>query len=135
HRIRTDPKRLRQILVNLIGNSLKFTETGAVTVEVRLEGLETDAEGWSDADASLRRPVDADIWGPIVRPVLRVDVIDTGIGMTTEQMGRLFRPFTQADSSTTRRFGGTGLGLTISRRLAQMLGGDIHVESRPGLGS
>ena len=68
-------------------------------------------------------------------PRLVFDVIDTGIGITAEQMATIFRPFTQADTSTTRRFGGTGLGLTISRRLAQMLGGDITGRSVPGEGS
>jgi CheY-like chemotaxis protein/HPt (histidine-containing phosphotransfer) domain-containing protein len=67
--------------------------------------------------------------------VLRIDVCDSGIGMTAEQIARLFQPFTQADESTTRRFGGTGLGLTISRRLAHLLGGDIGVESQPDVGS
>src|SRR5262249_23703502 len=97
----TDPTRLRQILINLVGNAIKFTEIGEVVVRVRLDAANPTG------------------------PWLIFDVVDTGIGMTPEQMRRLFQPFTQADSSTTRKFGGTGLGLTISRRLATMLGGDI----------
>ena len=109
--IRTDPTRLRQILVNVIANAVKFTETG----EIRL----------------VLRSVDQNN-----EPVLQFDVVDTGIGMTEEQAARLFRPFTQADTSMTRRFGGTGLGLTISKRLAAMLGGDMTlVESCPGVGT
>ena len=108
--IQTDPTRLRQILINLIGNAIKFTEVGGV----RLITSFID-----DAD----------------EPLLRFDVVDSGIGMTAEQVAKLFQPFTQADSSTTRRFGGTGLGLTISKRFAQMLGGDITIQSEPGKGS
>jgi len=107
-RIRTDPIRLRQILINLIGNAIKFTEVGSVRVITHLVGKDKD------------------------RPLLQIDVIDTGIGMTKEQIEKLFQTFTQADSSTTRKYGGTGLGLTISKRLAEMLGGDIAVESVPG---
>lgn len=107
--IRSDSVRFRQILLNLIGNAIKFTEKGSV--ELYVEFLETPA------------------------PILRCRVVDTGIGMTPEQCSRLFRPFTQADASTSRRFGGTGLGLTISKRLARMLGGDIEVESAYGMGS
>jgi PAS domain S-box-containing protein len=107
--IKTDPTQLKEILINLIDNAIKFTDSGSVHVSVRL--------------------IDAD------RPLLRFDVADTGIGMTAEQIERLFEPFTQADSSTTREFGGTGLGLTISRRLARMLGGDISVTSKMGHGS
>jgi signal transduction histidine kinase/DNA-binding response OmpR family regulator len=107
----SDPTRLRQILVNLIGNALKFTPAGEVQVRVSVA-----------ADAESQR-------------ALRFDVVDSGIGMTEEQMQRLFRPFSQADGSTTRKFGGTGLGLSISRRLARMLGGDITVASRPDVGS
>lgn len=106
--IYSDAVRLRQILVNLLGNAIKFTETGKVTVRV----------GY---DSSTRQ--------------ISFDVTDTGIGLTELQIGRLFNAFTQADSSTTRRFGGTGLGLRISKNLAQLLGGEITVRSEPGVGS
>ena len=109
-KILTDPLRLREIIVNLLGNAIKFTSEGSIQVRIRCEG--TGAFN-----------------------VLRIDVTDSGIGMTREQIGRLFQPFTQADESTTRRFGGTGLGLTISRKLAHLLGGDIAVESNLGVGS
>lgn len=109
--IHTDPVRLRQILINLIGNAIKFTEAGEVRVETRLvQGGE--------------RP-----------PMIQIDVIDTGIGLSAEHVARLFQPFSQADSSTTRKYGGTGLGLAISKRLAEMLGGDITVQSVLGRGS
>ncbi len=109
-RIESDPTRLRQILVNLVGNALKFTEVGGVTLACRLVQGE--------------------------HPRLEFDVVDSGIGMTDEQIERLFRPFTQADTSMARKFGGTGLGLTISKRLAQMLQGDIAiVRSAPGQGT
>ena len=109
--IRTDLSHLRQILINLVGNAIKFTETGSVRVVVQLD-----------------RKADE-------RPKVRFDVIDTGIGLSDEQIGVLFRPFSQADASTTRRFGGTGLGLAISKRLAGMLGGRITVASVLGKGS
>jgi PAS domain S-box-containing protein len=111
HRIQTDPLRLRQILVNLVGNSVKFTQSGRIDLRITDEGT----------------------GGPNI--VLRVDVIDSGIGMTTELVGRLFIPFTQGDASITRKFGGTGLGLTISRQLAKLLGGDVTVTSQMGIGS
>ena len=110
--IYSDPMRLRQILINLVGNAIKFTPAGEVRLRVSLV-----APG-GDGAAKLQ-----------------VDVIDSGIGITPEQMTNLFRPFGQADSSVTRRFGGTGLGLTISKRLSQMLGGDVVVKSAPGKGS
>jgi signal transduction histidine kinase/CheY-like chemotaxis protein/HPt (histidine-containing phosphotransfer) domain-containing protein len=110
--IQTDPTRLRQILINLIGNAIKFAEQGAVDVLLKMN---------PNADPHCSS--------------MEITVADSGIGMTKEQMELLFNPFTQADNSTTRRFGGTGLGLAICRRLAQMLGGDITVESRPGAGS
>lgn len=110
--IQTDPTRLRQILLNMISNAVKFTEVGGVRLVTRL----------------VRR-CDG-------RALMQFDVIDTGIGMTADQVARLFSPFTQADTSTTRRFGGTGLGLVISRRLARLLGGDLSVvDSQPGLGT
>jgi len=109
--ILTDPLSLRQILVNLIGNAIKFTEIGGVRIV-------------------LRRVAGADN-----QPKLNFDIIDTGIGMSEQQIDLLFQPFSQADTSTCRRFGGTGLGLAISRRLAVMLGGDITVHSAVGKGS
>jgi PAS domain S-box-containing protein len=110
--IQTDPTRLRQILMNLLGNAIKFTHQGSVKLLV-----------------SLADSIDA------ANPRLRFDVVDTGVGLTTEQLDLLFRPFAQADNSTTRKFGGTGLGLTISKRLAMMLGGDLTVRSEAGQGS
>jgi PAS domain S-box-containing protein len=109
--IRSDPGRLRQILINLVGNAIKFTETGGVRMVVRCI---------PDAAA----------------PLVQFDVVDTGVGMTPEQAGRLFQPFVQADTSTARRFGGSGLGLAIARSLARMLGGDVSiVEAQSGLGT
>lgn len=110
--IKTDPTRLRQILINLSGNAIKFTEVGSVRLVAR-----------------LLNPDDPD------HAKMCFEVIDTGLGMTQEQIAKLFQPFTQADSSTTRRFGGTGLGLSISKRLATMLGGDITVQSTPRRGT
>ena len=109
--IQTDPLRLRQILVNLLGNAVKFTESGRIDLLITDEGS----------------------GGPHI--LLRVDVIDTGVGMPSNQLARLFQPFTQGDESSTREFGGTGLGLTISRRFARLLGGDVTVVSLPGIGS
>ena len=110
--VKSDPTRLRQILMNLTGNAIKFTEHGGVRI---LVGMAKTA--------------------PAKNPRLFFEVIDSGIGMTTGQIDTLFRAFTQADPSMARRFGGTGLGLTISRRLAEMLGGSIGVTSRPGEGT
>lgn len=106
-----DPVRVRQILINLVGNAIKFTKSGQVKIHV-----------WS---ANLGK----------ANPQIFFRVVDSGIGMSTEQLGRLFKPFTQADVSTTRQFGGTGLGLTICLRLVEMMGGKITVSSVPGLGS
>jgi PAS domain S-box-containing protein len=106
-----DPGRLRQILINLVGNAIKFTEQGDVSVSARVDHDLAD------------------------RMALRVDVRDTGIGIAPEVAERLFRPFSQADTSTTRRYGGTGLGLAICRRLAELMGGQIGFQSEPGRGS
>ena len=119
--IQSDPTRLKQILVNTIGNSIKFTEVGSVRLVTSFVEA-GDAQHHGDG-----RPGE---------PQLQFDIVDTGLGMTEEQIAKLFRPFAQADTSITRKFGGTGLGLTISKRLAQMLGGDISVAaSVPGVGT
>jgi signal transduction histidine kinase len=102
-----DPARFRQSLLNLLGNACKFTEGGVITVKAA-----RPAEEWVD-----------------------VSVSDTGIGITDAQIAKLFRPFTQADSSMTRKYGGTGLGLALSRDLCRGMGGDITVESKIGVGS
>ncbi|MFH1033005.1 MAG: PAS domain-containing protein [Pseudomonadota bacterium] len=106
-----DIGRLRQVLLNLISNSIKFTEQGEINVQV---GLAT------------RTPEEV---------LLRVAVSDTGIGIAPDKMREIFEPFSQADASTTRRYGGTGLGLTISRQLVEMMGGEMELESEPGQGS
>ncbi|HEV6965032.1 ATP-binding protein, partial [Roseateles sp.] len=116
-RLLGDALRLRQVLINLVGNALKFTERGEVRVEI----------GLADAPAEPERPAD--------RLRLRMAVTDTGIGMTRDQIAQVFDPFTQADGSITRRYGGTGLGLTIVQRLVGLMGGEVAVESEPGLGS
>ncbi|MBP6671984.1 MAG: hypothetical protein KA247_02490, partial [Bacteroidetes bacterium] len=110
-RITGDPLRIRQILTNLIGNAVKFTQSGVVLVSLQIVRCQSGTEGVS------------------------FSVRDTGIGISKEDQNKLFRPFIQADSSTTRHFGGTGLGLVISRSLAQMMGGFFSVESEPGKGS
>jgi CheY-like chemotaxis protein len=111
--IHSDATRLHQILVNLVGNAIKFTEHGGVTL--RLEYLPAGPER--------------------AKSKLAIDVVDTGIGLAPENYARIFEAFSQADASLTRQHGGTGLGLTISRALARLLGGDITVESSVGGGS
>jgi signal transduction histidine kinase len=105
-----DQMRLRQALLNLMSNANKFTERGGISVDAR----EQQENG---------------------RDFITIAVADTGIGMTPEQMGKLFQEFSQASSSTASKYGGTGLGLVISKRFCQMMGGDITVESEPGRGS
>ncbi len=109
--VNSDPTRLRQILINLIGNAVKFTEHGSVTIEGSLALSDTG------------------------KPVIKLVVTDTGIGMTPETLEKLFTDFTQADTSITRRFEGTGLGLAICKRLLDLMGGEIGVESTYGKGS
>jgi PAS domain S-box-containing protein len=106
-----DPTRLRQVLLNLLGNAIKFTQSGEVTLRVALDA------------------------NPSVPTALRFTVSDTGIGIPRAKLGQVFERFTQADSSTTRRFGGSGLGLTISKRLVELMGGRIWAESEVGKGS
>ncbi|MCH8806166.1 MAG: response regulator, partial [Planctomycetes bacterium] len=115
--IRTDPTRLRQILINLVGNAIKYTPEGSVRIRADLTRELPDALEGSET------------------PMLRVEIVDTGIGMSPVQLTRVFQPFTQADETMTRKFGGTGLGLAISLRLAEMLGGTIAAESELGRGS
>jgi PAS domain S-box-containing protein len=110
HMITFDPMRLRQILINLVGNAIKFTERGRVRLVVRIVG-----------------PEDA--------PAVCFEVIDTGIGMTDDEVSRVFEPFWQVDGSSTRRFGGTGLGLSICKRLCDLMGATIEVESKAGSGT
>jgi signal transduction histidine kinase/CheY-like chemotaxis protein/HPt (histidine-containing phosphotransfer) domain-containing protein len=106
-----DSARLRQVLLNLVGNAIKFTHKGEVNMEVALEEELAD------------------------RVVLRFEICDTGIGIPRDRLSRVFEPFTQEDESTTRKFGGTGLGLTISRLLVERMGGEIHAESMERRGS
>lgn len=110
-----DPTRLRQILLNLVGNAMKFTEKGSITVRItrNVQHITAKPDGLA----------------------LRFEVIDTGMGMSEEIAQKLFKPFTQADTSTTRRFGGTGLGLSICKRLVDLMGGKIGVDSTLGEGS
>ena len=108
--IHADQTRLRQAMLNLASNANKFSEMGAVTITAQPQ--RNDGRDW-----------------------VTIAVVDTGIGMTPEQMGRLFQEFSQASSATASKYGGTGLGLVISRRFCQMMGGDITVESEPGRGS
>ncbi|MDP2876839.1 MAG: ATP-binding protein, partial [Holophaga sp.] len=105
-RVMGDPARLKQVFTNLIGNAIKFTERGSVRVTVERD-----------------------------RELLYVAIRDTGIGMSAEEMTRLFRPFQQVDGSITRRFGGTGLGLALSQRLIGLMHGAIRVDSQKGKGS
>jgi signal transduction histidine kinase/ActR/RegA family two-component response regulator len=106
-RIKGDPVRIRQVVLNLAGNAIKFTERGAVRIEVSALGADQ----------------------------VKISVVDSGIGISEEQLNRMFRRFTQAASSTTRRYGGTGLGLAISKTLVELMGGAIGVHSEPGTGS
>jgi PAS domain S-box-containing protein len=106
--IHSDPSRLRQVFTNLVGNAIKFTASGEVRINVRVQHQ---------------------------AGVMQIDIADSGIGIPTSRLESIFEPFVQAEASTTRQFGGTGLGLTISRRFARALGGDVVATSQPGVGS
>ena len=106
-----DPERLRQVLINLVGNAIKFTERGEITVQVQARELTQQT-----AELHFR-------------------VQDNGIGIPIDKHQMIFDAFTQADSSTTRKYGGTGLGLAITKRLVELMGGTIWLESEPGKGS
>ncbi len=111
--VKGDPMRFRQVVTNLLGNAVKFTVGGSITLSCRaIAAASGDDRSW-----------------------LQVRVQDSGVGIAPDEMPRLFQRFVQADASTTRRFGGTGLGLVISKHLLELLGGSIHVESQPGVGS
>jgi len=112
--VQGDPGRLRQILTNLIGNAIKFTQQGTITIRAELNPIN------NNETKNLQ---------------LRCDIIDTGIGIANDKLEQLFDSFTQADSSTTREFGGSGLGLSIVKQLSQMMGGDVDVHSNLGQGS
>jgi len=128
----SDTTRLRQVLLNLIGNGIKFTERGEVAVEVRRCPVRVSRDySRSELNTELFRRQQA----AVETIDLLFTVRDTGIGIPPDRLNRLFKPFSQVDTSTTRRFGGTGLGLIISKRLCELMGGGIHVESTPGFGS
>jgi signal transduction histidine kinase len=116
--VNSDESRIRQIITNLVANALKFTERGRITVHVSC--MRGEPVGMSDSRRTLR---------------LFFAVSDTGIGIPVEKIPRLFKPFSQVDNSVERRRSGTGLGLIISKRLCELMGGSISVDSKPGEGT
>lgn len=135
-RILTDPHRLRQILGNLCGNAVKFSEVGEILLRCQFSEVSNTVANRKNIRERFGSSVSfgAHADSPNIE-LLQFVVKDHGIGMDENQMQKLFQPFSQADSSLTRRYGGAGLGLSISKRLAALLGGDISVKSRPGEGS
>ena len=125
HHVVGDPLRIRQVLTNLVGNAFKFTDAGEITLRVTVADAQVPVPAGDTPEAAAS---DHAI-------LLRFEVRDTGIGMSSEQQEKLFQAFSQADSSTSRKYGGTGLGLAISRRLARLMGGDLTVASQLGRGS
>jgi signal transduction histidine kinase len=123
-----DLTRVRQILFNLLSNAAKFTKSGAITLQVRKEIRDWRSE--IDAEHNPQSPI-----SNLQSDWIVFQIADTGIGMTEEQIDGLFKEFTQADASTARTYGGTGLGLALTQRFCQMMGGDIAVASQPGQGS
>jgi PAS domain S-box-containing protein len=140
--LRGDPGRLRQILTNLTGNAIKFTHAGEVSVRVSLVEDESESSGQSaeSTESGVEGPVHSDVTegGGNMKSetvMLRFSVRDTGIGIPAEKMDRLFKEFSQVDGSTTRQYGGSGLGLSISKQLAELMGGEAGVSSEEGKGS
>jgi PAS domain S-box-containing protein len=136
-RLRGDPGRLRQVLTNLVGNAIKFTQKGEVAIRVSRDSAAGEVAADQSSGTEPGAPMDpgelSDADGASV--LLRFSVRDTGIGIPASEFDSVFEMFTQVDASTTRQYGGTGLGLAISRQLAQLMGGRIGVASRPGEGS
>jgi two-component system, sensor histidine kinase and response regulator len=118
-----DSMRLGQVMLNLVGNAIKFTESGEITLGIHIDRPDPKLATEHD-DAGTKNEIR-----------LRFDITDTGVGLTEEQKNKLFSVFSQADASTTRKYGGTGLGLTICKRLVELMDGQIGVESQPGIGS
>ncbi|MGC9502448.1 PAS domain-containing sensor histidine kinase [Baaleninema sp.] len=130
-KMHADRTKVKQVLLNLLSNAAKFTDRGTIWLTVNRQESPFSAIAEDGADReTFDKPVAAEEPGWIC-----FRVSDTGIGMTPDQIQSIFQPFTQADQSTTKKYGGTGLGLAISRRFCQMMGGDISVESEPGVGS
>jgi CheY-like chemotaxis protein len=128
-----DVARLRQILVNLLNNAIKFTPHGYVSVEVRAVETPSGAPA-GDSRAGSGRPAEGAA-APAETRLIEIGVRDSGIGIPSKKMNLLFKPFSQVDASSTRRYGGTGLGLVICQRLCHLMGGEIRVESEPDRGS
>ncbi|MDC0835928.1 PAS domain S-box protein [Geitlerinema sp. CS-897] len=129
-KMHADRTKVKQVLLNLLSNAAKFTDRGTIWLTVNRQESPFSAIAEDEDRDTFDEPVAAEEPGWIC-----FRVSDTGIGMTPEQIQSIFQPFTQADQSTTKKYGGTGLGLAISRRFCQMMGGDISVESEPGVGS